>query len=232
MLDPSAVSDRLGYTPVNKAGDTINGALVVAGTIQSTGNSGLPAQTSGNAIHTAGYGSPVSGKLLIGDGTGWQYSLAKRIGSVTTDLVGFKDNGIILTPNRPSFYSWSDIYSPQKNYNTEVIFNTANTNGITLQNNVGNCFAASTGRFTAPETGKYYFHGSFSRSGGNATLDLYVNGVSAGCRHLSYGTDWQNVAVSAALQLSTSDYVELRFGGTNSTTTSGYRIHFTGYFIG
>lgn len=34
MLDPSAVSDRLGYVPVNKAGDTLTGLLTVNGQIK------------------------------------------------------------------------------------------------------------------------------------------------------------------------------------------------------
>lgn len=231
-LQSGAAISNIGYTPVNKAGDTMIGDFVIDGTLQSRANANLPASVSSNAIHTGGYTSPNSGKLIIGDGTGWKYSLAKRSAGVTTDLVSFIDSGVMLIPNQPSFYGWSDIYSPQKNYNSEVIFNTTNTNGINLQNNVGNYFVASTGRFTAPTAGRYYFHGSFSRSLGNATLDIYRNGISVGSRHLSYGSDWQNVAVSVVLQLAASDYVELRFGGTNGTTTSGYRIHFTGYLIG
>ena len=140
--------------------------------------------------------------------------------------------GTVLMPEKPAFYVWSDIYTPQRTYASEVIFNTANSNGINLTTNIGGHFVASTGRFTAPIGGTYSFVGAFSRSGGNATIDIFRNGGSVGVRHLSYGADWQTATASAILTLAAGDFVQLAFGGTNGTTTSGYRIHFMGEQIG
>lgn len=66
--------------------------LQVNGGIASYGNTDLPA-TCSMAVLTGGYGTPNSGKLIIGDGTGWKYNISKRKDSVTTDLVTFLDTG-------------------------------------------------------------------------------------------------------------------------------------------
>lgn len=143
-------------------------------------------------------------------------------------------NGNILTPNRPIFSVYSDLYvSGGQTYSTEVFYQTSNTPlGISTIINVGSNFNASNGRFTAPVAGYYYFSAEFSRTLGNATLEFYKNGSSVGVRSLSYGADWQTAKVSCGVYLNSSDYMNLRFGGTNSTTTNGYRINFSGYLIG
>jgi hypothetical protein len=225
MLDPSAVSDRLGYTPVNKAGDTINGALVVAGTLQSTGNSGLPAQTGGNAIHTAGYGSPISGKLLIGDGTGWQYSLAKRIGSVTTDLVTFTDGGTVKAPFQPSFNAYSPAVTASQN---NVIWGTT-------RHNIGNCYNTSTGKFTAPVTGRYLFTFNSLMNANADYVRLWFN--VNGTKYAAYGdtlcggsysggawTGWSYISIgmSIIIELTANDWIAVWNDGPISTYGTGY----------
>jgi hypothetical protein len=67
--------------------------LEVAGSIRPTGGTDLPAQVNSNAILVGGAGSPDSGRLIIGDGTGWKYKISNRTSSTTTDLVTFTDNG-------------------------------------------------------------------------------------------------------------------------------------------
>jgi hypothetical protein len=140
--------------------------------------------------------------------------------------------GYVTIPNQPMFFVWSDLYTPQKTYGSQVTLNTANSNGLNITTNNGGFFNATTGLFTAPIDGWYAFAGSFSRSNGNAILDLFKNGGSVGVRHLSYGADWQTVTVSAVLRMVANDNVNLSFGGTNGTTTSGYRIHFQGQLVG
>lgn len=58
-----------------------------------TGNASLPAATGSQVYWAGGYVSPVSGRLFIGDGTGWKMLLSKRTASTTTDLFTFQDNG-------------------------------------------------------------------------------------------------------------------------------------------
>jgi hypothetical protein len=70
-------------------------ALEVAGSIRPTGGIDLPVQVSGNAILVGGAGTPDSGRIIIGDGSGWKYKISKRIASATTDLVTFMDTGSV-----------------------------------------------------------------------------------------------------------------------------------------
>jgi len=143
-------------------------------------------------------------------------------------------NGNVFTPNRPMFSVYSDLYvGGGQTYSTEVFYQTSNTPlGISTIINIGSNFNATNGRFTAPVAGHYYFSGEFSRVTGNAVLEIFKNGSTVGVRSLSYGADWQTAKVSCAVYLNASDYINLRFGGTNSTTTNGYRINFSGYLIG
>lgn len=231
-LTSTAVTDKLGYTPVNKAGDTINGALVVAGTIQSTGNSDLPAQTGGNAIHTAGYGSPVSGKLLIGDGTGWQYSLAKRTGSVTTDLVTFTDSGTVKLPYQPSFNAYSPAVTASQN---NVIW------GAT-RHNIGNCYNTSTGKFTAPVAGRYLFtfNTLMNINGDYVRLWFNLNGAKTaalgdtltGGTNGTWNAGWSYISIgmSIIIELAANDWIAVWNDGPITTWGTGYGT-FSGHLL-
>lgn len=171
---------------------------------------------------------------LVSTGT-QSFAGNKTFSGTTIAFTGTTINvsGNVLTPNRPMFSVYSDIYSVGQSYSTEVFYQTSNVpSGISTIINIGTNFNATNGRFTAPVAGYYYFSAEFVRSLGNATLELFKNGTSIGPRSLSYGADWQTANVSCAVYLNASDYVYLRFGGTNGTTTSGYRINFSGYLIG
>lgn len=67
--------------------------LEVAGSIRPTGGTDIPAQVSGNAIYVGGIVTSDSGRIIIGDGTGWKYKISKRTASLTTDIVTFTDGG-------------------------------------------------------------------------------------------------------------------------------------------
>ena len=69
--------------------------LEVAGSIRPTGGADIPVQVSGNAIYVGGAGTPDSGRIIIGDNSGWKYKISNRINSITTDLVTFTDSGTV-----------------------------------------------------------------------------------------------------------------------------------------
>lgn len=48
---------------------------------------------AGKLAIVGGSGSPVSGKIYVGDGSGWHLYFAKRTGSVDTTLIDFADSG-------------------------------------------------------------------------------------------------------------------------------------------
>lgn len=57
------------------------------------GTAGLGLSVSANAIFTGGYSGSTSGRLFIGDGTGWVYNFSRRVGGVNTDVFSFSDTG-------------------------------------------------------------------------------------------------------------------------------------------
>jgi hypothetical protein len=70
--------------------------LDVTGTIKVGGNSDMPAAGGGSLFFGGGYGSPNSGKIVIGDGTGWKFNISQRSSSTDTDLFTFTDGGLLL----------------------------------------------------------------------------------------------------------------------------------------
>lgn len=73
------------------------GVFVTASYLQPLGNSGLPSSVANQPIFAGGFSSPNSGRLYIGDGTGWSFRFAKRTGSADTDLFFFADSGVFTT---------------------------------------------------------------------------------------------------------------------------------------
>jgi len=76
------------YPPLSISG-------IVPGALEITANGGLPASAGTNLWLAGNFGSPILGKIYIGDGTGWELDFAKRTGSADTSLFKFKDTGVI-----------------------------------------------------------------------------------------------------------------------------------------
>lgn len=70
------------------------GAVKFNDIVNITGHSNLPTGTSGSIYVGGSYGSPIVGKLYVGDGSGWQFVMAKRTASADTDLFKFLDSGV------------------------------------------------------------------------------------------------------------------------------------------
>lgn len=93
------------YTKSGDAADVIFNGKVGIGTswplhklevnwvISSTGSSDLWASVGTNFRIAWGFVSPDTGRIFVGDGTGWKFHISKRFTSVTTDLVTFSDRG-------------------------------------------------------------------------------------------------------------------------------------------
>ncbi len=93
LVAPLLLQSGGGSVGIGTAAPSV--ALEVAGSIRPTGGIDLPVQVSGNAVLVGGAGTPDSGRIIIGDGSGWKYKISKRIASATTDLVTFTDTGFV-----------------------------------------------------------------------------------------------------------------------------------------
>ena len=112
MLDPSAVSDRLGYTPFNKAGDTIAGTLTLSSTaapIQLTGG-GANGTYDKTVIYNANNntsGSSNNGIFIemarlsdLSTAEARRFVIGTRGGQRSLEVDGYNR---VLLPNQPSY---------------------------------------------------------------------------------------------------------------------------------
>jgi hypothetical protein len=83
--------------------DVAVSGLTTANSLHLTGAEGLPAQNNtGNAYYVGGQGSGISGRVIIGDGTGWEYRYSSRISSTTTDIMTLTDGGRLSLGAEPT----------------------------------------------------------------------------------------------------------------------------------
>jgi len=131
--------------------------------------------------------------------------------------------------NTPSFVAHADV--------NQSLSNATMTKLTVTSEDFDTDSAFADSKFTVPsgKAGKYFFVGKarLSNVTGYVTLDLYKNGSLAGIqfRSQSYGTSYESAIITAILDLSASDYIELYgmqvTGGTANLTgklLQGYRL--------
>ena len=143
----------------------------------------------------------------------------------------------VLQPNQPAFKAYGLNTTNSGSY---CVFPT-----ITL--NVGSCYSASTGRFTAPVDGTYVFY--YSQIGGNvdtvyryylrknnaAQTPDYQLRLDTNATGVDYGDSGSHAAV---IYLNANDYVSIFFESDNATASYGSGAPtnsyptFSGYLIG
>jgi hypothetical protein len=75
---------------------TINGGLTSGGSILVNSTTGLPNTVIGsNVALAAGYSSPVAGRILFGDNTGWKLQFGRRVSGSENVIAELVDNGDI-----------------------------------------------------------------------------------------------------------------------------------------
>lgn len=164
---PLTINENGGNVGINIASPSaqlhVNGSLLTGG---AAGD--IPTTTGGNAYYTGGFASPVAGRVIFGDGTGWQYRFARLVNSQLTDLVSIRDNGFV------------GIGTTSPNYLLDVVNGDVRTGNLVLGPGVG--------AFAFPSKGGYT---NLSLTGGNSVGYLFgAFGSQGDGIHLSY--NWIN----------------------------------------
>jgi hypothetical protein len=222
-----AVSN-IGYTPVNKAGDTMTGDLI-APTVRGTGttDTAFPATL---LIYSSAenMGRVVVGKTSATAGDFNKIALSIQNQVDGRDLLIGNIGGQVTLPYQPAFVACSNT-SNWGWSNSTLPFDTVITNR-------GNHYNSSTRTFTAPVAGFYTFHARATPSGsfGNFFWNLQVNGASV--RYIA-ATDalstYEYVGGINTIYLNANDTVRVNGTGSHSGMYSGILDNeFSGYLLG
>ena len=223
---------KLGYTPVNKAGDAMTGPLDVPSYARITSAGGAQRLLMGNQ-DSVGTNKPkiivaANADLQIGIGDTWSGS-----GGTFTKQFGIDKDGLVTMPLQPAFLAHSS---------TNGTVSVANETRITMFDstkfNIGGCFSSS--RFTAPVAGLYHFyaHMDVNKNDGQYTvLNFRVNGSSINgsdamiAAAFNGGASTNPCVVLLTLKLAASDYVDLYNRNVATSFYSGH-CHWGGYLVG
>jgi hypothetical protein len=218
----------LGFTPVNKAGDTMTGNLI-APTVRGTGttDTAFPATI---LIYTAGdnMGRVVAGKTSATSGDFNRIALSIHNQVDSRDVLIGNVGGQVTLPYQPAFVAYANSAGWGWN-NSTLPFDTVVTNR-------GNHYNTSTRTFTAPVAGLYTFHARGTPSGGFGQFfwNLQVNGASV--RYIA-GTDGLNqyemVGGINTIYLNANDTVRVNGTSSHSGMYGGVLDNeFSGYLLG
>lgn len=208
------------------------GTISPTQTLQVDGISFLNGKVVAGREDNASEGGQISLSRSTDNGEYWNIDV---YGNTSTPSLRFHNDGTVKmqigssgrlsVPYQPSFYAIKT---------TSTAANTTITGHDIVQVNVGSCFNASTGRFTAPIAGVYLI--IHSQLGNNTAIDIYLqkNGVSvAGWwnRPSNAGGDYDLSERTVICSLAANDYVSVLGNKTLYSDINGWTT-FAGYLLG
>ena len=176
-----------------------------------------------------------------------------ELGVVSSNALTFSDggtermridtSGIVTMPYQPSFLAHATVDQALTDDNVIADFG-----GTT--HNIGGHFSTSTGRFTAPVAGSYYFGAGvliegYSIDSYRITIRFRINGaetkntIAGGGAHNTTHDDGE-ASVSGVMYLNANEYVDVKVSPTGvsgtgniwGATTSSAWTNFNGHLIG
>jgi len=198
-------------------------------------------------VDTGSEGGQVSFGRATDNATGWYIDV---YGNTSTPSLRFVDvsnaavrmtvdgSGRVTMPYQPSFYAYQTAGASKSTtgaFTTE--FNT------TLLN-VGSCYSTSTGRFTAPVAGVYFFQlkglPRYGTSNNNVELTFYKNGSNVVSRSFTYASmlstaNHAQVTANLYISLAVNDYVQMGIYAVGAGTDVYYGENlgsFCGHLVG
>ena len=154
----------------------------------------------------------------------------------TTGLT-IDSSGRVLTPARPAFSAYRNASLNIQTSRTTIVFDT-------VQNNQGSHYDTSTGIFTAPVAGLYFFSAAVSIGPGITesryfNVDLFHNNSTAVLTGRSNannttGSTYAGVSVSGVVEMAANDTMRARAEATTSQAmyVADRAVYFTGHLIG
>ena len=225
-LHTTAVTDKLGYTPLNKAGDSMVGgnfALSSFISLQTTQANGYPRINGAGSSAQLGLfrsSGGAEGGMYVGANADefavWDSGFTRRLivdqsGRVTMPnqpamLAQPNANGTVAVTTGATVYGW--------NVSGGMRFNRGFTIGASSLFGTNKKFdAENTGRITVPVAGVYslYFDMRCEAVGGSGQAGVWVNGTQYIRRHIeTWDTiPYSHCVICATFSLQANDYLEM-----------------------
>lgn len=244
LISNTAITTALGFTPANKAGDTLTGTLVApAINIKAAGSARALITTTASGLQNdddigginwrlnSGAGTVMANIYYKGDSNATSTGSGKLIlgarandGSTTTmDHLWIDAAGRVRMPSQPCFSAYHSVtIKPSGGVDAVKPFDSTKLND-------GNCFNTTTYAFTAPIAGVYQFMWGgtiqYSNSAdGYATSYLRKNGNATDTARIrdslnTFGNYYAGPMGCEIHKLAAGDYIQVYYYSQNGGVT-------------
>ena len=176
------------------------------------------------------YGQKYGGHYFYGDNSSTAWNAQQQITSMQTNMQ-ITSQGYVKKQYQPAFDAVRTSGTVGDGANQKIVFNSTLTN-------VGNHYNTSTGYFTAPIAGTYFFSMHGMNNNQLAWYNFRKNNSVINPQHGAYmtnGTDWSSVSMTIVIVLAANDTMAVYTGNSSSIGMYGQGNNhngFCGYMLG
>jgi hypothetical protein len=153
-------------------------------------------------------------------------------GTTPAEHMRIDGSGRVTTPNQPSFHAHANFNLNHGSSPTTYVWNLT-------QHNIGNHYNTTTGRFTVPVAGRYFFSVEALQNVGASSYytrvylfkngALYIDGLNSALLQGNYG----KVHINAVVEAAANDYFETVFVSNNGAAyVYATYSYFSGHLLG